>query len=289
METEELIETLSRMDSDLLEMENDPNDFVSFMNKSETKQTEPKEAPPPVDQDTPFLSSFLVELTHSIKNTLASIKHFTVLSEEKLDDAEFRKLSQKSISEDIKKIDSVLNSLLNYININTPLTKTNTMSLLLEEVLEANEKQLLEKKIKIFRKCDKVLPETFIHDEQVKFIFNSILQFAILSTPPNGSIGFLVKSFDIQNGLSEKKNPLEKNGYVEAVVGFMGGEKSARPAEAGSPEDSSNLILQLVKEILQKNHGTMKLEVDEKKSKTLVTLRFPIERRKVIYYEPINL
>jgi signal transduction histidine kinase len=293
---ENLIETLAQMDNDFFETENDQKTFVSFMNQSETKQTEVKEAPPPPEQETPFLSTFLVELIHNLKNTLASIKNFTLLSTDKFEDVEFRKFSQRSISEDIKKIDSVLNSLLNYININTPIIKTNTMSLVLEEVLEANEKQIQDKKIKIYKKCDKVLPETFIHDEQVKFILNSVLQYAILSTPSNGTIGFLIKSFDIQNGISEKKSPLEKNGYVEVVVGFMGDERLIRPVEyqaanlpPGQKEESVNLILQLVKEILDKNHGMMKFDVDEKKSRTLITLRFPIERRKVIYYEPINL
>jgi hypothetical protein len=54
-------------------------------------------------------------------------------------------------------------------------------------------------------------------------------------------------------------------------------------------EETLKLILQLVKEILQKNHGSMTYEVDPKKPRTLITLRFPIERRKVIYYEPISL
>ena len=295
METENLIETLSKIDNDFFETEDGHNAFVSFMNKSETKQSETKEGPPQNDPDTPFLSTFLVELIHNIKNTLASIKNFTLLSADKFEDVEFRKFSQRSISEDIRKMDSVLNSLLNYININTPIIKTNTLNLILEEVLEANEKQLQDKKIKIYKKCDQVLPETFIHDEQVKFILNSILQYAMLSTPSNGSIGFLIKSFDVQNGISEKKSPLEKNGYIEVVVGFMGGENPIRPADhPGSPsadpkEDTVNLILQLVKEILQKNHGMMKFDVDEKKSRTLITIRVPIERRKVIYYEPVNI
>jgi nitrogen-specific signal transduction histidine kinase len=295
MQTEDLIDTLSKMDNDFFETEDEHNSFVSFMNKSETKQDETKEPPPQNDENMPFLSTFLVELIHNIKNTLASIKSFTVLSADKFDDVEFRKFSQRSVSEDIRKIDSVLNSLLNYININTPIIKTNTLNLLLEEVLEANEKQLQDKKIKIYKKCDKVLPETFIHDEQVKFILNSILQYAVLSTPSNGSIGFLIKSFDVQNGISEKKSPLEKNGYVEVVVGFMGDGGPIRPEDhpgghpAAQKEDTVNLILQLVKEILQKNHGMMKFDIDEKKSRTLITLRFPIERRKVIYYEPINL
>jgi len=31
-----------------------------------------------------------------------------------------------------------------------------------------------------------------MHDEQVRFILNSVLQYAILSTPSNGTIGFLI-------------------------------------------------------------------------------------------------
>ena len=42
--------------------------------------------------------------------------------------------------------------------------------------------------------------------------------------------------------------------------------------------------LLLVKEIVRKNLGTMKFDVNEKKPKTLITVIFPIERRKVIYY-----
>jgi len=41
-----------------------------------------------------------------------------------------------------------------------------------------------------YKKLEKDLPETSMHDEQVRFILNSVLQYAILSTPPNGTIGF---------------------------------------------------------------------------------------------------
>jgi len=33
----------------------------------------------------------------------------------------------------------------------------------------------------------------------------------------------------------------------------------------------------------------MTYEFDPKKPRTLITLRFPIERRKVVYYEPISI
>jgi len=240
--------------------------------------------------------SFLVELIHSIKNTLISIKNTSAFSADRFNDAEFKKVAQKSITQDIKQIDSVLNSLLNYIHINTPIIKSNTISVILDEVLETNEKQTQGKKIKIFKKCEKDLPETFIHDEQIRFILNSILQYAILSTPLEGTIGFLIKSFDFHNGGPDKQISPERNdGYIEAAIGFMGDKEASDPLKnvQGNPpvqkEETTKLILQLVKEILQNNRGGMTYEVDPKKPRTLITLRFPIERRKVVYYEPISI
>ena len=286
----------NQMENDFFKTENDSNSAASFPNKAESEPPKSKEKDPPTEQDPPFLSSFLVELINSIKNTLISIKNASQLSADKFNDVEFRKYSQRSITEDIKNIDSVLNSLLNYIHINTPIIKSNTISLILEEVLEANEKQIQCKNIKIFKKCEKDLPETFIHDEQMRFILNSVLQYAILSTPLEGTIGFLIKSFDFLNGTPGKKISPERNGgYIEAAIGFIGGKESTEPLKdipgrsAIQKEETTKLILQLVKEILQNNHGSMTYEVDPKKPRTLITLRFPIERRKVVYYEPISI
>ncbi len=279
-----------QIENDFFETEKEENPFDSFPGRVGSDSTESGEKDPPGDRDTPFMSSFLVELIHTIKNSLISIKNTSGLSADRFNDAEFRKAAQRSITEDIKHIDSVLNSLLNYIHINTPILKSNTLSLILEEVLEANEKQTQSKKIKIFKKCEKDLPETFIHDEQVRFVLNSILQYAILSTPPEGTIGFLIKSFDFNNGGPEKKTSTERNGgYIEAAIGFMGAKGASEQSKDGPKEEISRLILQLVKEILQKNHGGMTYEVDPKKPRTLITLRFPIERRKVVYYEPISI
>ena len=286
----------AQAENDLFETEKEENLLDSFLKKAGSEPAPSKEKDPPGDQGNPFMSSFLVQLIHSIKNTLISIKNSSSLSADRFDDAEFRKIAQKSIAEDIKQIDSVLNSLLNYIHINTPIIKSNTISTILEEVLEANEKQIERKKIKIFKKCEKDLPETFIHDEQMRFVLNSILQYAILSTPLGGTIGFLIKAFDFHNGGPDKQISPERNGgYIEAAVGFTGDKELSDPLKnvqgslATQKEETTKLILQLVKEILQKNHGGMTHEVDPRKPRTLITLRVPIERRKVVYYEPISI
>ena len=279
-----------------METENKKNSFADVSAEGEKKSAESGKKNPTDGQKDTFLMSFLAELIHFIKNNLVSIKNTALIGFDKAEDLKFKKYSQRSITEDIKKIDSVLNTLLNYININTPIIKSNTLYIILEEILEANEKQLKNRKVKIVKKCEKDLPETFIHDEHVRFILNSVFQYAMLSIPLEGTIEVLIKYFDFQDEVAGETVPLKKNeGFIEVLVGFKGDEKLPRPLEnvsgiqAVQKGETNQLILHLAKDILQKNHGTMTFEVDEKKLRTLITLRFPIERRKVVYYEPISI
>ena len=143
---------------------------------------------------------FFIELIHRIKNPLVSIKTFTQLLGEKLNDVEFRDCFYRIVTEDIDKIDSVLNGLLNYIKINTPIQKTETIHVILEEILKTFEGRLEKRKIKVFRKYEKDLPETSIHDEQLRYMISSILHYAFPTIPPDGSIGFMTKTWDAAKG-----------------------------------------------------------------------------------------
>ena len=280
---------------DFFESEGKNNSVDSFPKQPETEASELKQEGLPKEEDLPFMSSFLIELVSGIKTTLSSIHHATVLSMERSDDAGIRKRSHNQVTNDIRRIDSVLNSLLNFININTPIARTNTLYTILEEVLEANEKQLREKDIKIVKKCEEDLPETYIHNEQVRFILHSVLQYAIFSTPRNETIGFLMKALDFHDAMDTQKDSSgKKKGYVEVVVGFDGDVKLTGPLEnlLKMPEDqrqATDLILILANEILTKNRGSMSIESNGKRPKTLITLRVPIERRNVVYYAPINI
>ena len=277
------------------ESEKKDNPLDSFLKKDELKPTQSKKEELPNEQGLSFMDSFLIEFVHSIKNGLASLYHATALTMEKYDDAEIRKRSHDQVKEEIKKIDSVLNSVLNFININTPIIKTNTLYTILEEILEANEKQFRQKNMNITKRYEKDLPDTFIHPEQVRFILHSAVQYAILSTPPNEIIGFLVKPSDSHNGTGVEKPSTENNRrYIEVMIGFNGDGRPVNKPEnlSETPEDQSkgmaDLILKLAKEILQRNHGMM-VETHGDRLKTLINLRFPVERRKVVYYEPIIL
>jgi len=284
------------VEKDLFEGEEESHPFsFSLPPATRARSFEPEDRKLSAEEASPFLSSFLVEFIQYLKNALGSVKTFAHLSIDKLDDIEFRRYFYKVLTEDVKKIDSVLNGLLNYININTPIKKANTIHFLLEGLLEEYEKQLEERKIRVFKKFENDLPETTLHDEQLKYILGSILQYAIFSMPPSGSIGFLTKSFDMKKSTEDRKVLFQKDGkYVEILIVFTGYQKGIEQLMSPSTippvqkEEALNLVLMLVRELVQRNRGLLKFKVNEKKTRTIISLTFPAERRRLVYYPPIN-
>ena len=244
------------------------------------------------EQNTPFMTSFFIELIQRIKNTLGSIRNYTQLSRGKFIDKEFGEYFYRAVTEDIEKIDVVLNGLMNYIKLNSPIRKADTVHRLIEEELKKHQAKLEGKGIKLFKKFEKGLPETIVPDEQLRYILSSVLQYALANLSPNLSMGLSTRSFVLEKEVGEGPDFFKKDGrYIEISVGFMGYKK---PAEQGmgtttlQKEEPLDLILRFVKEVVQRNQGTMRIEADEKKSKTFISLRFPVERRKVVYYQSVN-
>ena len=244
------------------------------------------------EQNAPFLSSFFIELIDQIKKTLNSIKGFTQISRGKFSDREFGEYFYRAVTGDIEKMDMVLNGLVNYVKLNTPIRKTETVHHFIEEVLGKHQAKLEEKGIKLFKKYEKELPETIVPDEQLRYILSSVLQYAIGSMPSHGSMGLSTRSFMIEKEIDEAPDFFKKDGrYIEISIVFVVDRKQMEQG-MGTPahqkEEPLGLILRFVKEVVQRNRGMMRIETDEKRTKTFIFLRFPVERRKVVYYQSVN-
>jgi hypothetical protein len=242
-----------------------------------------------------FPSPFLIGLAHQMKKILGSIETFTQLSRQQFKDGNFGEYFYKTITVDTEKIDYMLDSLLDYIRINTPVKKTNTVHLLLEESLRRHAGHLQEKGVKIIRKFQKDLPETIVPDEQLKYILTSVLNYATPVITSNGRIGFFTRTIDTPKRTGSSNVFLLKEGkFVEILIGFTGHKKLNQNSEIErtiqtlEKEEPMDFILRLVKEVVQKNQGIMNMEVDEKKSKTLISLKFPVERRKVFRFQSMG-
>ena len=244
------------------------------------------------EQNPPFLSSFFVELVQGIKSGLNSIKNYAQISRGKFSDREFGEYYYRAVNEDIEKMNMVLNSLLDYVKVHTPIRKTNTVHNIMEEVLKKHEAKLEEKGIKVLKKLEKDLPETVVPDEQLRYILNSLLQYAMALTPPNWNLGLLTKSFALDKEAADVEGLFKKDGRcIEISVVFPGRQRSSETGPgmaATKKEEAPDLILRFVREVVLHNYGTMKVEADEKKTKRSISVRFPVERRKMVYYQTLN-
>jgi nitrogen-specific signal transduction histidine kinase len=196
------------------------------------------------------------------------------------------------VNEDIEKMNMVLNSLLDYIKVHTPIRKMNTVHNIMEEVLKKHQAKLDEKGVKVLKKLEKDLPETVVPDEQLKYIISSLLQYAVALTPPNWNLGLSTRSLILDDEATEVQSLFKRAGkYIEISVVFPGHQRPSEPTSEAATipkEEASDLILRFAKDVVLHNHGMMNIEADEKKTKTLISVRFPVERRKVVYYQTVN-
>jgi nitrogen-specific signal transduction histidine kinase len=190
----------------------------------------------------------------------------------------------------------LLDGLLDYFQVATLTQKTNTVNTLIEEALKRNQIQLTEKGLKLFKKLETDLPEIIVPDEHLEYIFNSVLQYVIASIPTYGNIELSTKFSIFKKGAGEELACFEEYGGTIEIVIVCGGDREPAddsvtamgPIPTVQKDGASELILRLVKEMVMKNRGIMKFESDEK-AKTMISLIFPIERRKVAYYESMSI
>jgi light-regulated signal transduction histidine kinase (bacteriophytochrome) len=282
---------VNEMETNIFEFENGKRSFASSPIREGLESIQSKLHFLSNERNSPFLTSFFIELIERIRNTLNSIRNYTQLSRGKFSDKEFGEYFYRAVTEDVEKMDMVLNGLVNYIKLNTPMRKMDTVHRLIEEELKKHQAKLEQKGIKLFKKFEKELPETIVPDEQLRYVLSSVFQYVLANISPNLSMGLYTRSFVLEKEMGQGPSLFQKDGrYIEISVIFMGYKKPAEQ-EVGTPtlkEEPLELILRFVKEVVQRNQGTMRVEGDEKKAKTLISLKFPVERRKVVYYQALN-
>lgn len=280
------------MERNPFEFENDNKSFESSPVKDGIESINSKLDFLTNGRNVPFLSPFFIELIQRIKNSLSSIKNYTQISRGKFSDKEFGEYYYRTVTEDVEKMEMVLNSLIDYIKLHTPINKINTVHNVIEEVLKKHQAKLEEKGIKLLKRYEKDLPETIVPDEQLKYVLGSVLQYAMVLTPPSWNIALSTRSLMLEKETGGVESLFRRDGkYIEISVVFAGHQKQNEPAPGVATlqkEEAPDLLLRFAKEVVLRNHGTMKIGADEKRTKTFISMQFPVERRKVVYYQTVN-
>ena len=281
-----------KMEWNSFKIENDSKSSQSSSVKGEPESIRSKLDFLTNERSAPFLSPFFLELIQRIKNGLGSIKNYTQISRGKFSDREFGEYYYRVVTEDIEKMEMVLNSLMDYMKLHMPIRKMNTVHNVIEEVLKKHQVKLEEKGIKLLKRFEKDLPETIVPDEQLKYILGSVLQYAMVLTPPSWNIVLSTKSLMLEKETGEAEGLFKREGkYIEISVIFAVQHRHGEAASGTATiqkEEAQDILLRFVKEVVLRNHGRMKIGADEKRTKTYIALRFPIERRRVVYYQSVN-
>lgn len=241
-----------------------------------------------------FIFPFLLELADRIRGSMAAMKTLAFYSRENFKDRELGDYFYRVVTEDIEKTISVLDCFFDYLNVNSPIRKANTINTMLEEILKENQAEFEKKNIRIIKKhFEADLPETTLTDEQLKFILNSVFDYIIFSAPLNGGMGILTRSIESNQWNGDGKNLLLKDTkYIEILIlsKFFDSKGSPKGAFPPIPEENQeekmDLILQLVKKTVEDHRGAMKVKGHSRKEMNIISLVLPIERRNVFQFVP---
>lgn len=134
------------------------------------------------------IGSMVSQLAHEIKNPLSSIKTFTELLPEKFQDEEFRKKFFSLVSQDIRRIDSLITRMLNIGQVDVAQYKTVSIQKVIEDVLSSFDLQLREQNTKIKLTHHGVPPLIRADPRSLKEAFSNILINSIQAMPQGGGI-----------------------------------------------------------------------------------------------------
>jgi len=247
------------------------------------------------EKSIPLSPLFLLEALRDIKSAVGSIYKIGLLSMEKSDNHEEKEHSWKAMTEGFDHIVSIVNMLSSYVNVTSPIAKRDTLHCILEEILESNEEKLHARQIELKKILAEELPETVFQDEQIRFILNLVLQYAILATPSGGRIEIVTQFVNDQKEQeSASLDPLI-NKYSEILISSSHPSHSSTESP-GTPEvpkiereGTSHFILRLIREMIRSNQGMIDFQINQIKSRTRISLRFAVERRRLAYYRPVTL
>lgn len=273
----------------------DKNFLSSFLGNDGRERSTPKQQAPSDGHNRSSLSLHYSELLSRIKASLSAMQAFAYLSRENFKDQESGEQFCKIVNEDIEKTISLINCFDDYLSFSNPMIKSNTVNIVVQEVIKKHEREFKQREIKIIKKqFDRDLPEAILSDEQLRYLLNSVVECLLLSIPLQGSIGFLTRILNPEALDEEEKSRLQKDRTYLEILAVSASDADVTPGKenevsSGIPAPAQQdgeiqLILKLVKGIVTKNRGVMRYRVYDDKPMTFISLILPAERRKVVRY-----
>jgi len=212
----------------------------------------------------------LSTLAHEIKNPLVAISTFAALLPEKYDDPEFREQFSRLVNLDVKRINDLLENLLEFAQFPSPRIRENNLTLILKNILKEKEKSLTQRGTRLRFDLKENLPAILFDAVQLEFVLRSILE-NVFST--------IEEDKDLRLSMDLLAEGEGQNNFVELVVWYDGQDgiirniQKAFGPEAGLNFENLSLALALARKVMVRNRGDM-LVSQEEGAGTTIRLRF---------------
>jgi hypothetical protein len=236
--------------------------------------------------------SLFVDLSQRTRRVLDSIHNLALFSRGKFIEKEYGDFFFKVVTDDIQKVDILLNAVLHYAAFNSPIVKKGTVNTIVEEAVKKHLMRLDAKRVRLSMQLQDDLPETVVPDEQMRFMLDTLFQYASVLVPSGSVIELSTRSIhapaSVEAGATRRD---DGSRTVEVTMSFSTAQAAEQPARdfavLSGKEEVLDVLLRVVDSIAEMNHGKLVFEHDEAVNTSALTLRFPAERRRQVYYEPI--
>jgi signal transduction histidine kinase len=134
------------------------------------------------------LGTLISSLAHEIRNPLVSIKTFTQLLPERMEDEEFRNYFLKVASGEIDRLTTLINELLGFARPSEPNLQGEDVNAIIEKIEFLIVTEARKKNITISKDFMANLPSVNVDAEQIKQVLLNILLNAIQAIPGEGKV-----------------------------------------------------------------------------------------------------
>ena len=215
---------------------------------------------PSAEEKTSLFDATLSTLAHEIKNPLVAISTFAALLPEKYDDPEFREQFSRLVNLDVKRINDLLENLLEFAQFPSPRIRENNLTLILKDVFKEKEKTLTQRGTRLSLDLKENLPAILFDAVQLEFVLRNILE-NVFST--------IEEDKDLRLSMDLLAEGEGQNNFVELVVWYDGQDgiirniQKAFGPEAGLNFENMNLALALARKVMVRNRGDMLVSQEE--------------------------
>ena len=218
----------------------------------------------------------LPTLAHEIKNPLVAISTFAHLLPEKYEDPEFRQDFSRLVNQDVRRINELLENLLEFTQFSAPRITPNDLNFILGEVLKQQEKVFHQRGGEIKTELGDGLPFVYFDESHLGFVLRNLLENALSKMNPNTPL-HLSTGYSRDEGMGGAQEFVDLKVSYHGQEGFLRAIQRARTSEAEPDFQNLSLALLLIRKVMARNRGKTQVR-REGDAGMIIRLRFPIAK-----------